>query len=109
MPGKKIHAADQDDCKFVAVPFNQIENSIGLDDKLALARTRQQQTVLRVQSMMNDLRFDGVGIRRECRILHQDFETRFGRMVKRRHHQMKIHRQAVHADDLVWLGADEAR
>ena len=59
--------------------------------------------------MMNKLRFNRVGIGRERRLLHQDFSARPGRPIKRRHHEVEIHRQAVHADDFVRLGADEPR
>ena len=59
--------------------------------------------------MMRDLRFDRIGVGRERRLFHQDLETRFGRPIKRRHHQMKIHREAVHADHLQRVRADKAR
>ena len=64
---------------------------------------------LRIEAVMRDLRFDRVGVGRERRLLHQDLEARFRRPVKRRHHQVQVHRQAVHADDFVRLRADEPR
>ena len=59
--------------------------------------------------MMRDLRFDCVRVGRKCRTLHQDLKTRFGRPIKRRHHQMEIHREAVHADHFQRLRADKPR
>ena len=58
---------------------------------------------------MNDLRFDRVCVGRKGRVFHQDFEARFGRAIKRRHHQVNIHSKAVHADNFVGLGASEPR
>ena len=50
--------------------LEQIENIFGSHIEFVVARPRQQQTVLRIQSMMNNLCFDRVGIGRECRIFH---------------------------------------
>ena len=58
---------------------------------------------------MNDLRFDRVGVGRKRRIFHQDFETRFRRPIKCGHHQVQVHREAVHTDDFDRLRADESR
>jgi hypothetical protein len=81
----------------------------GAKGELAFARTRQNERVFRIQPVMNELRFNRVGIRRERRLFHQDFEARFGRPIKRRHHQMKIHREAIHADDFERLCTNESR
>ena len=59
--------------------------------------------------MVNELRLNRVGIGRERRLFHQDFEARFGWPIKRGHHQVKVHREAVHADHLEWLRANESR
>ena len=73
------------------------------------ARPRQNQRFVRIEPVMDDLRFDRVGVGRERRLFHQDLAARFRRPIKRRHHQVEIHRQAVHADDFVRLGADQPR
>ena len=59
--------------------------------------------------MMRDLRFDRIGVGRKRRLLHQNLEARFGRPIKRRHHEMEVHREAVHADHLQRLRANEPR
>ena len=77
--------------------------------ELSLARSREHERLLRIEPVMNDLGFDRIGVGREGRLFHQDLETRFRGPIKRGHHQMKIHRQAVHADDFVRFRADEPR
>ncbi len=58
---------------------------------------------------MDDLRFDRIRIGREGRLFHQDLISRFRWSIERRHHQVKIDREAVHADDFVRPRADEPR
>ena len=58
---------------------------------------------------MDDLRFDRIRVRREGRLFHQDLISRFRWPIECRHHQVKVHREAVHADDFVRLRADEPR
>ena len=58
---------------------------------------------------MPDLRLDRIGVGRKGRLFHQDLEPRFRRPIKRGHHQVQIHREAVHADHFHRLRADDPR
>jgi len=53
------------------------------------------------------LRLDRVAVRRESVALDQDLVAFFGRPEKRREHQVQVHRQRVHGDDLVAVRAHE--
>ena len=83
--------------------------TLGPGLELLSARDRVTNIGRPAQSVVNELRLNRVGIRRERRRLHQHFEARFGWPVKRRHHQVKVHRETVHADHFEWLRADESR
>ena len=89
--------------------LNKIDNVFGSHGEFAFARARENERVLGIKPVMHDLRFDRVGVGRERRIFHQNFKARFGRPIKRGHHQVQIHRQAVHANHFDWLCADEPR
>src|SRR5207253_248307 len=53
--------------------------------------------------------FDGVGVRRQRRFFHQHLESRFCPLIVHRHHQVKIHRKAVHADHFMWHRTNQPR
>src|SRR5256886_7288005 len=97
---EKVHTGEDHNCKLIGVLLDQIDNVFCSNCKLVLTRSCENKRVSWIEPMMHDLRFDRIGVGRERRLFHQDLETRFGRPIKRRHHQMKIHREAVHADHL---------
>ena len=106
---EKVHAGEHHHRELIGVLLDQIENVFRLDCKLAFARRCENKCVSWIQPMMRDLRFDRIGVGRKRRLLHQDLETRFGRPIKRRHHQMEVHREAVHADHFQRLRANKPR
>src|SRR5439155_23816396 len=77
--------------------------------EIVLTRPRENKRVSWVEAMIHDLRFDRIRVGRKRRLLHQDLEARWGRPIKRRHHQMEIHREAVHADYLQRFRANKPR
>jgi hypothetical protein len=98
LTGEKIHRAHHHHSKVIGVLIDKIENVFRANGELAFARARQNKRVFRIQSVVNELRLNRVGIGRERRLFHQDFEARFGWLIKRRHHQVEVHREAIHAD-----------
>ena len=58
---------------------------------------------------MNDLGFDRVGVRRKGGLFHQDLKARFRRSIKCGHHEVQIHRQAIHADHFGRLCPNQSR
>ena len=106
---EKVQPAHHRDRDLLAVLVERSLDVLLSNRELAFARSRQNKHLLRIQFVMNDLRFDRVRVGRESRLFHQDLEARFRWPVKRRHHQVNVHRQAVHADDFVRLRAGEPR
>ncbi len=98
LAGEKIHAGNQHDRELIGVLLNKIDNVFGSHGEFAFARTGENERVLGTKSVMRDLGFDRVGVGRKRRIFHQDFEPRFCRPIKRRHHHVQVDREAVHAD-----------
>jgi len=81
------------------VAFNQTENILGSQTSVRFARPRQYQRILRIQSMMNNLCFIRIGIGRERRILHQDFENVIVGRFRTSPSSGGGDGEAVHADD----------
>ena len=107
---EKVDCTDHYDRELIGVFLDQIDNVFRTNGELAFAWARENKRIFGIEPMMCDLRFDRVGIGRECGFFHQDFEPRMlSGSIKRGHHEMEIHREAVHADDLDWLRSDESR
>ena len=109
LAGEKIHAGNHNHGERIAILFDKIDNVLGAHGEFAFARTGENECGLRIKSMMHDLRFDRVGVGGERRFFHQDFEARLSGTIKGRHHQVQIHRQAVHADHFDQFRAHHAR
>src|SRR5213079_1365744 len=106
---EKVHTGEDHHCELIGMLLDQIDNVFCSNYKLVLTRSRENKRVFWIEPMMHDLRFYRIGVGRERWLFHQDFETRFGRPIKRRHHQMKVHRETVHVDHLQGVRADKAR
>ena len=107
---EKVDCTDHYDRELIGVFLDQIDNVFRTNGEFAFARARENKRIFGIEPMMRDLRFDRVGIGRERRLFHQDFEPRMlSGPIKRGHHQVQIHREAVHADDFDRSGSDESR
>ncbi len=106
---EKIYTGKHHHCELIGVLLDQIDNVFCSDRELAFARPCENKRVSWIEPMMRDLRFDCIGVGRKRRFFHQDLEPRFGRSIKRRHHQMEVHREAVHADHLQRFRANKPR
>src|SRR5436189_5563090 len=103
MTREKVYATKHYYRQSVGMLVDKMDNVFGSNCELAFARAREDERVFRIEPMVYDLGFDSVGVRRESRIFHQDFEARLCRPIKRCHHQMNVHRDTVHADHFDWL------
>src|SRR5437867_4959048 len=106
---EKIYTGKHHHRELIGVLLDQIDNIFRLDCELAFTRACENKRVFWSEPMMSDLRFDCIGVGRKRRFFHQDFEPRFGWPIKRRHHEMEVYREAVHADYLQWFRANKPR
>ena len=109
MTREKVHAREHHHRELIGVLLDEIDNVFRSDCDFAFAWPRENERIVRVESMMCDLRFDRVRVGRKRRVFHQDFEMRFGWAIECRHHQMEVHREAVHADHLQRFRANKPR
>src|SRR5207249_11648360 len=80
LTGEIVRAAVHD-CRDLLSVFLQGSFDIFLSNReLAFARSRENERLFWIDPMMYELGLDGVGVRRESRIFHQDFEARILRM-----------------------------
>src|SRR5438132_8280636 len=82
LTAEKIYGADHHDRELITVLFDKIDNVFPSNRELALARPRDYERIFRIEPVMNELRFDRVGVGRKGRIVHQDFEARFCRAIE---------------------------
>src|SRR5207247_10734282 len=81
LTGEKVDAADHDDRDLLSA-FLQRSFDIFLSNcELTFTRSRKNERVFRIESVMNDLRFDRIRIGRESRLYTSNIETRFRRPV----------------------------
>src|SRR5882724_54255 len=106
---EKVHATKHYYRQLVTLLVDKIDNVFGSNCELPFARSSENQRILWIQTVVNNLGFDSVGIRRKSGFFHQDFETRFRWAIKSSQHQVKIHRKAVHTDHFDWLRTSEPR
>src|SRR4029077_13163941 len=106
---EKVHPGEDYHCELISIFLDQTDNIFCSNCELVLTRPCENKRVSWIEPMMRDLRFDRIGVGRKRRLFHQDFETRFDWPIKRRQHEMKVHREAVHADHFQRLCADEPR
>ena len=97
---EEIHAGKHHHCELICVLLDQSDNVFCFNCELVLTRPSENERLFRIEPSMRDLRFDRIGVGRKRRLLHQDLEARFGWSIKRGHHEMDVHREAVHADHL---------
>ena len=71
------------------------------------ARPELEQRRARIEPVPAELRLDGVAIRGERVALDEDLVTLRRRPEERREHQVQVHGQRVHRDDLVAMRAHE--
>ena len=109
LAAEKIHRADNNHSQLIGMLCDEFDKVFSANCELTFSRAYQNKRVFRVEPMMNDLCLDRVGIGRERRLFHQEFEARFGWAIERRHHQVKVHRKAVHADHFDRLRANKPR
>ena len=106
---EKIHSGKHHHGDLICVLLEQIDNIFRLDCELVVAWPYENKRVLWVEPMVRDLRFDCIGVGRKRRFFHQNLETGFGWPIKRCHHQMEVHCQAVHANYLQRFCANKPR
>src|SRR5438477_10987367 len=98
LAAEKIYRADNNHSQLIGMLFDEFDKVFSANCELAFARADENECIFRVEAMMNDLCLDRIGIGRERRLFHQEFEARFRWPIERRHHQVKVQRKAVHAD-----------
>src|SRR5436190_20679290 len=74
LAGEKIYTGKHHHRELIGVLLDQIDNVLRLDCELALARSCENESIVRTEPMMSDLRFDRIGVGRKRRFFHQDFE-----------------------------------
>src|SRR5215471_20335487 len=77
LAGEKVHTAKHHDGQFTAMLVNEVKNVFCSNRELAFPRSGENERVFWIEPVMCYLGFDRVGIGRERRLFHQDFETRF--------------------------------
>src|SRR5580700_9492826 len=87
---EKVHPGEDHHCELIGMFLDQTANVFCSNCELVLTRPCENKRVSWIEPMMRDLRFDRIGVGRKCRLLHQDLEARFGRTIKRRHHEMEV-------------------
>ena len=70
LTAEKIHGADYHDRELITMLFDKIGNVVSSNCELAFARPRENERIFRIEPMMNELRFDCVGVGRKSRIVH---------------------------------------
>src|SRR5437879_11031320 len=79
LTSEKVYTADHHNGKLIGVLLDKIDNLFRSDSELAFARPREKERFLRIEPVMDDLRFDRVGVGREGGFFHQNLEARFRR------------------------------
>src|SRR6266404_4872444 len=67
LAGEKIYASDEHDRKLIGVLLDKIDNILCSNRELAIALTSEDERILLIEPVMNDLRFDRIGVGREGR------------------------------------------
>ena len=81
--------------------------ALAVELEAAGARPELEQRRARIEPVPAQLRLDGVAIRGERVALDEDLVALRRRPEERREHQVQVHGQRVHRDDLVALRAHE--
>ncbi len=104
-----LHAGQQNERDALALFREQRLVPLTVELEAARARPDLEQGRARIEPVPAQLRFHGVAIRREDVALDEDFVALRRGSEERREHQVQVHGQRVHRDDLVALRADELR
>src|SRR5438132_5694061 len=107
LAGEEVYSREKDERDLVAMLLDKSFDLLLPDGELTFARTSQEQALVRFKTVMNHLRLDGVVIGRKSRIFHEDLAASLSRTIEGRHHEMKIDREAIHADNLARSRADQ--
>jgi hypothetical protein len=70
LTGEKVDAADHDYRDLLSVFLQRSFDIFSSNCELALTRTRENERVFWIKSVMSNLRFDRVGVGRESRLFH---------------------------------------
>src|SRR3984893_13852072 len=71
LTGEEIYPANEHNCDLIAMLFKISLNIILPHHEFSLARSRENQRLFRIETVMDDLRFDRIRIGREGRLFHQ--------------------------------------
>ncbi len=108
LPGVVVDPAEEHQRDLFAPLQQERLQIVGAQWILPGTRRGDQHGGIGIESVPRRVGRNGVLIRRECLVLHQDLGPPPLGPVERHHHQVKVDREAVHHDDLTGLRADEA-
>src|SRR5437762_1952679 len=75
LAAEKIYRADNNHSELIGMLCDEFAKVFSANGELTFARAGENECVFRVKPMMNDLCLDRVGIGRERRLFHQEFEA----------------------------------
>ena len=105
--GQILHAGQEHERDALALLREQGLVALAIEVEAVGARPELEQRRARIEPVPAELRLDGVAIRGECVALDENLVTLRRRPEERREHQVQVHGQRVHRDDLVAISSHE--
>ncbi len=108
LSGEILNTGQQHQRQSRSLAFDPLDHIFGSQSPLALPRFDLDEMLRRIQSMEGELRDDGMAIGWKGGFLDQYPAAPGVGAKETHHHQVQIHRQRIHGDDLGLLGPDES-
>ena len=96
LAGRVVHAGQQGDRERVAMRVDGRLEVLGPHRRLARARSDHDEVLGRIEPVMDELRLDGVPVRRERRRVDEDLRPAPARPEERGQQEVEVDRQRVH-------------
>jgi hypothetical protein len=106
LAGEEVHAAKHDQRDRFAFALDERFDIAMAKRVLAASWRHGDDGFVRFKTALLHVRLDGVHVGRKAWLFNQNSEALLVGLIERRHHQVQVHREAVHHDDFAGPGPD---